>query len=142
MGFINIGETLTNTPTNTVTDTLTNTQTNTVTDTKQEIKNDIRMKKNEKNEKNEKKETYGEYRHVRLTKTEFDRLCNDFGEGTTLKAIKAVDEYCQEYGKTYKDFNLTIRRWGIKAANEKKTGTEPQSIANSVEDMMKQAGLM
>lgn len=87
-------------------------------DTNKNDKNDKRMIKNEKNEK---KEVYGEYRHVRLSKTDFDRLCNDFGESTTLKAIKAVDEYCQQNGKTYKDYNLAIRRWGIKAANEEKT---------------------
>ena len=67
------------------------------------------------------KQKYGEYNHVKLTEEEFNRLCNDFGESTTLKAIKAVDEYCQQNGKTYKDYNLAIRRWGIRAANEEKT---------------------
>lgn len=97
-------------------------------------KNDIRMKKNEKNEKNEKKDIYGEYRHVRLSKNEFDRLCDDFGESLTLKAIKAVDEYVQEKGKTYKDYNLTIRRWGIDAA--KKNSTEPASTSEKVDDIV------
>ena len=86
------------------------------------------------------KQKYGEYNHVRLTEEEFNRLCNDFGESTTLKAIKAVDEYCQQNGKTYKDYNLAIRRWGIRAANENKNA--PASVSNSVEEMMRQAGLM
>jgi len=60
-----------------------------------------------------KKHTYGEYKHVRLSDDEFNRLCDEFGLMETEKAIKKVDEYCQETGKTYKDYNLTIRRWGF-----------------------------
>jgi len=59
------------------------------------------------------KSTYGEYKHVRLSDDEFKRLCDEFGLMETEKAIKKVDEYCQETGKTYKDYNLTIRRWGF-----------------------------
>ena len=83
---------------------------------------------NDKNDKNEKKkeqraprQTYGEYSHVRLTEEEFNRLCNDYGETDTLKAIKILDEYCQESGKTYKDYNLTLRRWPISEAQKGKT---------------------
>lgn len=115
------------------TNTHTNTQADTQTDTKQEYKrmnkNDKRMKKNEKNEK---KDIYGEYRHVRLTESEFNKLCEDFGDITALKAIDAVDKYCQETGKTYKDYNLTIRRWGIDAAKKNK---EPASVSQKVDDM-------
>ena len=64
------------------------------------------------------KKKYGEYQHVKLTDDEYKRLCDDFGESMTKKAINAVDKYCQETGKTYKDYNLTIRRWGIDAAKK------------------------
>ena len=60
-----------------------------------------------------KKHTYGEYKHVRLTDDEYNRLCDEFGEIKTTMAINKVDAYCQETGKTYKDYNLTIRRWGF-----------------------------
>ena len=60
-----------------------------------------------------KKHCYGEYKHVRLTDDEYNRLCDEFGEVKTLTAINKVDAYCQETGKTYKDYNLTIRRWGF-----------------------------
>ena len=60
-----------------------------------------------------KKHTYGEYKHVRLTDDEYNRLCDEFGEVKTTMAINKVDAYCQETGKTYKDYNLTIRRWGF-----------------------------
>lgn len=86
-----------------------------------------KKEENDKNDKNEKKkeqraprQTFGEYSHVRLTEEEFNRLCNDYGETDTLKAIKILDEYCQESGKTYKDYNLTLRRWPIEEARKGK----------------------
>lgn len=61
------------------------------------------------------KHLYGEYKHVRLTDDEYDRLVRDYGEEATHKGIKKVDEYCQQHGKTYTDYNLTIRKWGIES---------------------------
>lgn len=58
---------------------------------------------------------YGDFRHVLLTDDEYQRLIAEYGERSLLEGIKNVDEYCQETGKTYKDYNLTLRRWGIKA---------------------------
>lgn len=63
----------------------------------------------------EPKHEYGEYRHVRLTDAEYQRLVDDYGEKAVLLGIKDVDEYCQEHGKSYKDYNLTLRKWGIKS---------------------------
>lgn len=84
--------------------------------------NEIRMINNDNNDNKKRKsaprQTYGEYSHVRLTEEEFNRLCNDYGETDTLKAIKILDEYCQESGKTYKDYNLTLRRWPIEEAQK------------------------
>ena len=70
-----------------------------------------------------KKHTYGEYKHVRLTDEEYNRLCDEFGEVKTTMAINKVDAYCQETGKTYKDYNLTIRRWGFDS--HKGSGKQP-----------------
>ena len=75
-----------------------------------------------------KKKKYGEYQCVTLTDAEYDRLREDFGEAITTKAIDAVDKYCRETGKRYKDYNLTIRRWGIDAA--KKIKDEPPADEN------------
>lgn len=69
----------------------------------------------------EKKHKYGEYNHVLLTDTEYDRLVSDYGEQAVLDGIKNVDEYCQEHGKSYKDYNLTLRKWGITAPKITKT---------------------
>lgn len=54
---------------------------------------------------------YGEYNHVLLTDEQLKKLNEDFGNDTVALYIRKVDEYCQQTGKTYKDYNLTIRNW-------------------------------
>lgn len=80
----------------------------------------------------EEKHLHGEYKHVRLTDAEFERLATDYGEATRAAAIKRLDEYIQEK-PTYKsqDHNLAIRRWVIKALEEdkqKQTKTKASSF--------------
>lgn len=69
----------------------------------------------EKEEEKEKKHIYGDYKHVKLTDKQYSRLIADYGEQAVLSGIKKVDEYCQKKGKTYKDYNLVLRDWGIDA---------------------------
>ena len=66
----------------------------------------------EKDNKEKVRHKHGEYGHVVLTEDQYTKLCSDYGEEATTKAIKKVDEYCQQYGKRYKDYNLTLRKWG------------------------------
>lgn len=66
----------------------------------------------EKENRREERHKHGEYGHVLLTDKQYAKLIDDYGEQPTLLAIKKVDEYCQQYGKSYKDYNLTIRKWG------------------------------
>lgn len=54
---------------------------------------------------------YGEYNHVLLTDEQYSKLINDYSETTVKEYIRKVDEYCQQYGKSYNDYNLTIRKW-------------------------------
>lgn len=70
-------------------------------------------------------QSYGEYKHVRLTNEQYKKLVDDFGQDLTDGGIKAVDEYCEMNGKSYKNYALTIRKWGITRAREeeKKHGT-------------------
>ena len=92
-------------------------------DIEEEIEIDIEREK-EKNKKDKPaRHKYGEYGHVLLTDEQYERLCNEFGEESTKQAIKKVDEYCQQYGKSYKDYNLTIRKWGFNGIATKKNGT-------------------
>lgn len=59
------------------------------------------------------KHIYGEYKHVRLSDAEYERLINDYGEPGVLAGIDKVDKYCQRSGRTYRDYNLVLRDWGI-----------------------------
>lgn len=89
-------------------------------------KEKINKKKND-----EPKHQHGEYHHVLLTDEEYKRLVDDYGESALLDGIKNVDEYCQEHGKSYKDYNLTLRKWGIKAPKlEQKTQNNTKGVYN------------
>jgi len=88
-----------------------------------QTKNDKRMIKNEKNDK-EIKHIYGEYRHVRLTDAERDRLFNDYGEAEALEAIKYLDEYKERKGYKCQNDNLTLRKWVFNAVKEERKPTQ------------------
>ena len=96
------------------------TQTNTQTDTKQEVKNE----KNEKNEKN----IYGEYRHVRMTSDQRDKLVRDYGQEMTENCITFLDEYIEMKGYKAKNHYLCIKKWVVDAVKEK------QPKKNSLDD--------
>lgn len=59
----------------------------------------------------EKARVYGEYHHVKLTSSQYEKLVESYGEDIIKEYIIKVDEYCQQYGKSYKDYYLTIRNW-------------------------------
>lgn len=63
---------------------------------------------------------YGEYLHVKLTDEQYQKLLTDYSESKISEYIKKVDEYCQQNGKSYKDYNLTIRNWLSKDKSEPK----------------------
>lgn len=78
--------------------------------------------KNIKNEKNV-KNIYGEYKHVRLTTSEFEKLNADYGETRTQEAITYLDEYIEMKGYKAKSHNLAIRKWVFDAVDRTKTKT-------------------
>ena len=94
-----------------------------VTVTKQECKNE----KNDKNEKNltsectprTTKKKYGAYSRVALTDDEYNRLCVDYGQERTEKAIDFLDGYIEEKGYKSKSHNLALRRWVFDAVKER-----------------------
>lgn len=92
-------------------------------------KNDIRL--------------YGEYSNVRLTAVQYDKLVEDFGIEKTAEYIQRVDEYIQQSGKKYKDFNLVIRKWisadGAKAKRNRKGENSSFDIAKIEEAMLKRS---
>lgn len=70
------------------------------------------------------KHKYGEYGHVALTDEEYSRLVSDYGEPGVKAGITKVDKYCQKSGKTYRDYNLVLRDWGIEAPKIQKPKEE------------------
>ena len=98
-----------------------------------DIDKDIDIDNKDKEYKKEIKHRYGEYHHVLLTDKQYSRLVNDYGEKAVIEGIKNVDEYCQKSGRTYKDYNLVLRDWGIKSpklvkqtASQTKVEKEPE----------------
>lgn len=57
----------------------------------------------------ESKHRFGEYHHVLLSEREHSKLIADYGEETAAKYIRKVDEYCEQSGKRYQNYNLAIR---------------------------------
>lgn len=76
----------------------------------------------------------GEYKHVRLTDKQIEKLKAEWGEETFLAYVKRADDYCQQKGKTYADYNLTIRNWKRRDDEEAEkkrgqtTGTSPKIV--------------
>lgn len=71
------------------------------------------------------KNIYGEYKHVRLTQKQYDKLVTDYGEESLIAAIKYLDEYLQMNGKKYTDHNLVLRKWVFDAV-KRDNGSKPQ----------------
>ena len=65
---------------------------------------------NNNNKKNT-KHIYGEYKHVRLTDEQYEKLLTDFGQGKLDKCIQILDEYIETSGRSYKNHNLVLRGW-------------------------------
>lgn len=105
------------------------------TENKRETDKDKDKDKDKDNRKRKRK--YGEYSRVSLTDDELNRLNSEYGEELTQKAIKRLDEYIQETGKSYKDHNLTLRRWVFNAVNEDeaKNRASPDDVRDWREDL-------
>ena len=57
------------------------------------------------------KESYGEYKRIKLTKKEYEKLIEEFGQDKILRAIEKVDEYVESNNNKnkYTNFYLVIR---------------------------------
>lgn len=73
---------------------------------------------------------FGEYKHVKLTEEQHKKLIEDYGEQKTTEYIRRCDEYVQQTGKTYKDYNLTIRNWIAKDGGKSNTNNHSQSASD------------
>ena len=82
------------------------------------VKDNNINKTNNKNTKKIQKHQFGEYKHVRLTDEEKEKLENELGVEMTEKCIKKLDEYIETSGKTYKNHYLVCKGWVVDAVNE------------------------
>ena len=79
---------------------------------------EVDKKENKNKDKKDIKHKHGEYQNVLLTNEEMERLARDYGQDKTEQAIKRLSAYMKETGKSYKEHNLTLRRWVFKAVDE------------------------
>ena len=66
------------------------------------------------------KHIFGEYKHVRLTDRECDKLVEEYGTELTDAAVKFLDEYIEMKGYKAKNHYLAIRKWVIDAVKEER----------------------
>lgn len=59
----------------------------------------------------EQSERYGRYQHVLLSASQYSELVEAYGESKINTYIQRADDYCQQTGKTYQDYAVTIRTW-------------------------------
>ena len=100
----------------------------TASESKRNVANKIKEK--EIKEKDIKKFSYGEYKKVLLTEEEYKKLCSEFGEQETDKAISFLDSYIAEKGYKSKSHYLAIRRWVFDAIQKPtaRSGTKFQNF--------------
>lgn len=71
---------------------------------------------------------FGIYKHVNLTDEQYSKLISDYGERLTAEYIKRCDNYVQQSGKIYKDYNLTIRIWLDRDGHSPKGGAPSKNV--------------
>lgn len=84
-----------------------------------------------KNEKKPTKVVFGTYRRVKLTKEEYDKLCEEFSKEFIDNQITLLDEYVESNNNKnkYTNFNLVLRKsirekWFTKSTNENSNNKE------------------
>ena len=82
-------------------------------------------KENYKEKEQAVKHKHGEFKHVLLTEAEYERLVKDYGEEVVKRYIKKVDEYCEQHGKRYQNYNLALRNTFMKDVPKLKVNNDP-----------------
>ena len=104
---------------------------------------------------NNKKDKYGKYKRIKLTKEEYQRLIDEYGEDFITTQIDLLDEYVESNNNKnkYSNFNLVLRKsiregwfkektantpgWFDKKNDTKKmTGEEEQEFENIMEGIL------
>ena len=82
--------------------------------------------------KSEPKHRHGEYQHVLLKDSEYNKLADEFGEAMRDECVTFLDEYIEMKGYKAKSHYLCIRKWVLDAVKEKqkKQGNKIGKIQN------------
>ena len=83
--------------------------------------------------------TFGEYGHITMSDEEYKKLVEQHGEATVDEYIKKVDEYCQQNGRTYCDYALTIKKWIVKDVLEKPEKPVPKKNSYDLKEWERSA---
>lgn len=110
------------------TDTVSDTVSDSVSDTETDNEHPTGAKEKRSAQARPARHKHGQYGHVLLTDQQLSDLRAKHGEAETEAAIRAVDEYCEQSGKSYKNYALTMEKWGYRSANEQRarSGTTRQ----------------
>lgn len=79
--------------------------------------------KNDKNDKKILKYIYGEFKNVKLSKEEHEKLVAEFGESGTKDKIESLSQYVASKGKKYSSHYATILSWERKNDGTHKSDT-------------------
>lgn len=116
--------------------TSTETSTNNLLSISNSISNSNNNILKEENKIKEEMHKHGEYGWIKLTNTQYNKLCEDYSRDYIDFAIKKIDEYVQSNGNKnkYKDWNLVLRkaireRWSC--LKDKDTRFNSQSSARN-----------
>ena len=93
----------------------------------------------------ERKQIYGEYKHVRLTPTEYTKLCDEYGDIEAGQAINYLDEYIERKGYKAKSHYLSIRKWvfdAIKEDQQKKANIARIDQRGTADDYFRERGFL
>ena len=82
---------------------------------------------------NEPKHIYGEYAHVRLKESEYNKLIDEYGQAITEFCITFLDEYIEMKGYKAKNHYLCIRKWVVDAVKERQRKQAGNKVANHLE---------
>lgn len=105
--------------------TKTNTKTNTKTKTKTKTRTKTRTETGAAHSARSRTHAHGPHHahgafgHVLLSESAYAELTARHGVEDTEAAIKVVDEYCENSGKTYSNYSVALERWGYDAAKER-----------------------
>lgn len=74
----------------------------------------------------ESKEVFGEFKNVKLSKDEYEKLCTAFSEKNTLVLIEELSGYIASKRKNYASHYATLLNWGRRRIQDYKEKNKPK----------------